>query len=71
MKAYNFDSKNPISRKGFLGTFKFACDCNKLHEDTAVWVLPYYVQESLTNTRNRCMCVEIWFAPLAISVQGE
>lgn len=45
MSVHSFKPKEFIS----LSTFKFACDPSKIHESAAMWILGYYVPESLAN----------------------
>lgn len=46
MKAHFFDTSDPISIIGFLATFKFACDTNRIHERADMWVL-YFCEENI------------------------
>lgn len=51
-----FDPKDSFSNIGLLATLELACDTNRIHEGAALWVLPYYVCETLANALNCGMC---------------
>lgn len=55
MKAHLFDRSNPISIIGFLETFNLACAANRIHDKTAMSVLPFFVKCTLSATLNSCM----------------
>lgn len=70
-KTHLFDLKDPIYIIGFLAAFKFACDTNNIHKETAMWGIPHYVEKTLDNTLNSRMCTECWLTLLATSMQKE
>lgn len=56
---------------GFSATFALSCNSNDIHESTAKWVYPHYVQEILAYALNSRMCVEDWLALFAALVQAN
>lgn len=53
MKA-NFSTKvvPPISVLGFFAIFKLVCDTNNIHEGAAMWLLPFFVNNTFSITLN-------------------
>lgn len=59
------------SSKAFLAKLKLLCDSKRVHENAALWILPHYVQESLTNALHSRMCADNQFESLVASLQNE
>lgn len=68
MKAHFVDQNDPISIIGFLATFKFACDANRIHEAEAMRVLPYYANETVASALQSRMCATNKSSSFAVSV---
>lgn len=71
MNEHFFNSKGPIPIIGFVATFKFACDTNYVHEGTAMWALPHFIDETLTYAPNSRMYAEHSLALLTASVRDK
>lgn len=64
MIAYYFDPKKPFSTIRFLATFKLPPDFNRIHEEAAIWMLPYFVNGVPVNALRGCMCAENRTTPI-------
>lgn len=50
--------KDPVSIIGFLATFKLAFDTNRMKKRAAKWLLPHYVNDTLSSALYSRMCFE-------------
>lgn len=53
MKAKFPDQSNSISIIGFVTTFKFACDTNRIHEKAVMLALPFLIKNGIELALNR------------------
>lgn len=68
-KAQFFDPGDPIFIIGFLPTFKLPCNTNHIHEEAAMWVLPFIVYNALATKLNSRMSAVTHIAPVFASVK--
>lgn len=69
LKAHFRDPSELISIIYFLLTFKFACDTNRLPNETAMWVLPFIVEIKPPLTSNSAILATAHIAPEPAFVQ--
>lgn len=52
MKTNIFNLLGPISGIGFLSWFKLVCDTNGIHEYSAMWILPIFMEKLAAAAQN-------------------
>lgn len=68
MKTHFLDLSDPISIICFLSTIKLACSTNRIHEEAAMRVLPFFDKTASTLTLTWCMSAATNITPLIASV---
>lgn len=71
MRAHFFDRKTRISIIGFLTSLKLLCDMNNIHRYVSMWVLPYYLKETLANALKSHICENYCLSAFPASVRNE
>lgn len=54
-KPLFFDPIDPISIIGSFAVYQLETNTNLIHEEAAMWVLPFFVKNSLTTTYSRIL----------------
>lgn len=67
MKDHFFDPKDPICIIGFLLTFKYTYNINRIHEEAGKRVLSRYVTRHLQRHSIVVTCATGKFSPIAVS----
>lgn len=70
-KAYSFNPKDTNAVTGFLTSFYLAYGRNHFHEEGFMWVLLYFVLETLSNALNSISYTENSFTPPVTSVRNQ
>lgn len=63
MKTYFFSPKDLVAINKLLVTVKLVCDTNQNQKEAPMWILPYFVHETLAVAPNSRMYAKSSLAP--------
>lgn len=59
MKLPTFGFAERITILSFLNNFRLACDSNRVHQDTAMWLLNQFLKKPASAVQNAYTCLNL------------